>query len=323
MLLRDKMAAPAVSVILTTYNGASRGYLEEAIKSVLLQSYPRFDLIIIDDGSTDDTAKVCSKYLEDPRLHYHYQKNRGLAAARNSGITLSPNEFICFLDDDDVYEKEKLKKQIDFFMQPSHQKTAMVYTGLHYIDEQGALLGKKTHTANGDIYEHLFYGNTICAPSSCMIKKSVLDKVGFFREELKSCEDYDLWLRLAKHYPIYSLDECLVQYRIHRNKMSTNLETMHTFQEYVLALALQDAPDFIRQNRSAFYHRFHTCCAHQYLGADDFVNFRRHFALAQKFTRSSVSWRLRYLLTFCPLVFKLLRKTKKKIRSADGFCPFP
>lgn len=307
------MIKPAISIVLTTYNGASRGYLDEAIQSVLSQTYPRFELIIVDDGSSDLTGKVCEKYLRDPRVMYHWQENKGLAAARNAGICLCRNEFVCFLDDDDVYEPEKLSKQIVFFMHPQHHQTAMVYTGLFYIDEVGKHIGQKIHSAKGDIYEHLFSGNTVCAPSSCMIKKSVLDKVGLFREELKSCEDYDLWLRVAKHYPIFSLDECLVRYRIHQNKMSTDFKKMHDYQEYVLSLALQHAPDTIRAKKKIFYHRYHIGCARQYLGVEDFRAFRRHFKLARQFGSSGLRWRLRYLLTHCPPLFRLLKKIKKRM----------
>lgn len=312
------MRKPEVSVILTTFNGASRGYLEEAIQSVLRQTYPCFELILIDDGSTDNTSEICKKYLADPRVIYHHQRNGGLAAARNSGLTLSRNEFVCFLDDDDVYQPEKLAKQITFFTDPAHHKTAMVYTGLIYINETGKEIGKKIHSANGDIYEHLFYGNTVCAPSSCMVKKSVLDKLGFFKEELKSCEDYEMWLRIAKHYPIYSLDECLVLYRVHHNKMSTNLKKMHDYQEYVLFQALQQAPEKIRKKRNAFYHRYHTCCAHQYLGIEDFKSFRRHFKLAKQYDRCDLLWKLRYLITYCPPLFRALKIIKNKVTRTHG-----
>lgn len=307
---------PSVSVVLTTFNGATRGYLGEAVESVLAQTYPRFELIIVDDGSTDATAAECRKYLTDPRVMYHHQNNRGLPAARNAGIKLSRNEYICFLDDDDVFESEKLQKQIAYFADPLHKRTAMVYTGLTYIDENGSVIGRKVHPARGDIYEHLFYGNSVCAPSSCMLKKSVLDKVGLFDESLRSSEDYELWLRIAKHFPIFSLDECLVRYRVHQNKMSTDFKKMHEYQEYVLFQALKQAPGHIRLKKNAFYHSYHTGCAHQYLGIGDYRSFRRHFRQASQFASSGVMWRLRYLLTYCPPLFRALKKLNHRIKRA-------
>lgn len=302
---------PAVSIILTTYNGASRGYLEEAIISVLHQSYVKFELIIIDDGSTDNTQKICRHYLADPRVSYHYQENKGLAAARNAGIYCSHNQFIAFLDDDDVYEKEKIAKQIAFAMNPKHRHAGLIYTGLTHIDKEGKVIGQKLHAATGDIYEQLFYGNTVCAPSSCLLRRSVLDKIGFFNEELKSCEDYDLWLRIAKKFPIYSLDEHLVRYRVHDDKMSANLKKMHEHQEFVLFNALQQAPENIRAKKNIFYHRYHTCCAHQYLAVNDYKAFRKHFRQSHRFGKNSLSWNLRYLLTYWPLFFRVLQKLKK------------
>ena len=104
-----------VSIILTTLNGATRGYLGFAIESVLKQSYRDFELLIVDDGSTDETKKYCEKYLADPRVKYIFQSNRGLGGARNKGIKNSIGKFICFLDDDDVWKADKLQKQIKFF----------------------------------------------------------------------------------------------------------------------------------------------------------------------------------------------------------------
>jgi hypothetical protein len=151
-----------------------------------------------------------------------------------------------------------------------------------------------------------------------MLKKSVLDKIGAFNEELKSCEDYELWLRIAKHYFIYSLDECLVRYRVHHNKMSANLKKMHDYQELVLFSALQQAPEKIRAKKHHFYHRYYICCAHQYLGAGDFKAFRRHFKLASQFGRTGLAWRFRYLLTYCPPLFRTLKLLKNVWRKTHG-----
>lgn len=309
---------PSISVILTTYNGSTRGYLEEAIHSVLKQTYPKFELIIVDDGSLDNTGEVCRSYLRDPRVIYLFQPNGGLASARNMGIKASRHEHLCFLDDDDLYEPSKLSRQIDVFLDPIHKKTGLIYTGLKYIDESGRILGTKIHHAKGDIYEHLFYGNTVCAPSSCMVKKSVFDRIGLFNESLKSCEDYEMWLRIAKEYPIYSLDECLVRYRIHQNKMSTDYQKMHEYQEYVLFLALQQAPEHIRDKKHEFYHRYHVCCAHQYLGNEDFKAFRRHFRLAKHYGKHRLNWHIRYLLTYCPPLFRMIKKIKRNISVQHG-----
>ena len=113
---------PMVSIILPSYNGATRGFLTNAIESVLIQSFQDYELSIIDDGSTDDTKEQCEQYLQMPQVHYVFQENRGPGSARNEGIKASQGEFICFLDDDDVWKCEKLERQIKFIQIIPHSR---------------------------------------------------------------------------------------------------------------------------------------------------------------------------------------------------------
>jgi glycosyltransferase involved in cell wall biosynthesis len=182
--------SPEISVILTTYNGSSRGYLSSSIESVLTQSYQNFELLIIDDGSTDNTKKTCSSYLENDRIRYLYQENTGLAGARNTGIRASSGEFLCFLDDDDVWKPEKLEKQLEFIQNRLSGVNAwgLIFTWLELIDEQGEVISYRGHHR-------------------------------LFDESFENCQDWDMWLRISKEYMIFPVKEYLVQHREHQNRI--------------------------------------------------------------------------------------------------------
>lgn len=229
---------PRVSVILTTYNGESRGFISEAIDSVLKQTMNDFELIIVDDGSTDRTADIYQKFTTDSRVKIVKQRNKGLAAARNAGIAESRSDLICFLDDDDFWRDDKLEKQYQFMLE--NPLVGLLSSKLALIDENGAFLRYRFHAPRGHIYHKQLLENQIDAPSSVMVRKSVLEKVGFFREHLYSCEDYDLWLRITREHLVDCIDEPLVFYRVHQNSMSMNFRKMEFYRIYVLYLSLSN-----------------------------------------------------------------------------------
>jgi glycosyltransferase involved in cell wall biosynthesis len=258
---------PKVSIVLTTYNGASRGYLVEAIDSVLAQSFEGYELIIVDDGSTDDTKKVCEPYLVDSKVDYIFQQNGGPAKARNTGIKTSSGAFICFLDDDDIWKPNKLQRQIKFIdnQLSNFRNWGMVFTWAELIDGRGDIIGYRGHRQEGAIYKYLLFGNIIAATSSVLVKRKVFDKVGLFDEVFKQCEDWDMWLRIAKNYYIYHVKEYLVQYREHKSRLSSNNEQAFFYETAVLNKALSTAPLEINSidvyassyiNRSVVYFSF-------------------------------------------------------------------
>jgi len=232
--------APKVSIVCPTFNGATRGYLREAIESALSQRFESYELFIIDDGSTDHTRKVCEPYLEDSRVHYIFQPNRGPASARNAGIRASSGEFICFLDDDDLWKAEKLQRQIEYIdaQLSNFSNWGMVFTWVELIDAQGNIIGYRGHQQTGLIYRDLFLGNIIDATSSVLVKREVLNQVGFFDEKNKQCEDWDMWLKIAKNYYIFPIKEYLVQYREHKGRLSSRNEEAFFYEKAVLKKAL-------------------------------------------------------------------------------------
>ena len=230
-----------ISVILTTYNGFERGFLSKTIDSILCQTYQDFELVIVDDGSTDETKFFCEKYLDDKRVRYLYQINRGVSSARNVGIRNSTGNYVCFLDSDDIWLPEKLEKQIKFFESCDDENLGLVHTWVTYVDEKGAELGVSDIITKGDVHDRFFKENVINCLSSVMIKRNVFDVSGMFKEHMIHVEDIELWFRVAKHFSIYSVNEPLTKYRVHMiSKLSERYRINVIFMQLVYYYALKD-----------------------------------------------------------------------------------
>ena len=195
---------PQVSVIIPTYN---RGWiLKEAIDSVLAQDYKDLELIVVDDGSTDNTFEILASYGNDIKVLF--QENKGVSAARNRGITEASGQLIAFLDSDDLWLPRKLSTQIDFFNQ---MPDALICQTEEIWVRNGIRVNpKKRHKKpSGMIFEPSL---ELClvSPSAVMIRRSLFDRVGEFDVTLPACEDYDLWLRISCRFPVYLIDTPLI-----------------------------------------------------------------------------------------------------------------
>ncbi len=193
-----------ITVIIPTFN---RGWIvEEAIKSVLAQDYPNFELFIVDDGSTDDTKAILSRYVND--IVVLNQKNKGVSAARNKGIMKSSEKYIAFLDSDDLWLPEKLSCQIDFFKQ--NPEAMICQTNEIWIRNGVRVNPKKVHKKpSGMIFKPSLL-RCLVSPSAVMMRRELFENVGLFDEQLPACEDYDLWLRVSQSYPVSLIDIPLV-----------------------------------------------------------------------------------------------------------------
>ena len=195
---------PQVSVIIPTYN---RGWiLKEAIDSVLAQDYKDLELIVVDDGSTDNTFEILASYGNDIKVLF--QENKGVSAARNRGITEASGQLIAFLDSDDLWLPRKLSTQIDFFNQ---MPDALICQTEEIWVRNGIRVNpKKRHKKpSGMIFEPSL---ELClvSPSAVMIRRSLFDRVGEFDITLPACEDYDLWLRISCRFPVHLIDTPLI-----------------------------------------------------------------------------------------------------------------
>ena len=195
---------PYFSVIIPTYNRKS--FLPIAVNSVLEQTFSDFELIIIDDGSTDKTQESRKTY-RDRRIKYFRQENKGPASARNSGVKKSRGEFIAFLDSDDRFCRDKLEVTYSYIQTNPDYK-------IFHTDEvwyrSGQLLPQKNYhrKPSGFVFKQAL---KLCcvSPSTAVIKKDIFDDIGLFDEEFLACEDYDFWLRVTAKYPVYLIHKAL------------------------------------------------------------------------------------------------------------------
>ncbi|MEK9630222.1 MAG: glycosyltransferase [Nitrospinota bacterium] len=226
------MASPLVSVIIPTFN---RDYcLEESICSVLLQN--GFELIVVNDGSNDDTEKVLANFPEIEVINL--PENRGVSYARNRGIEKAKGSLICFLDSDDLWEKGKLESQVRWMQ--DHPECMAVYTDEIWIRNGVRVNPMNKHQKySGDIFRQCL-PLCIVSPSSVMLRKPVLDEVGGFDESMPVCEDYDLWLRIAVRYPFKFLnDKLIVKRGGHEDQLSRKYWGMDRWRVYALEKLLR------------------------------------------------------------------------------------
>lgn len=215
---------PEISVIIPTYNYAN--YIKETIESVIAQTFKGFEIIVVDDGSTDETKAVLETYIKKNIVKYIYQANQGLAAARNAGIKNSQGRLITFLDSDDLFTKDKLQVLREVLI--NNPSIGMAY-GNHLI-WTGTKLYKKPKFSSGQapsgwILPQLFK-TPLMSADSVLIRRECFKQVGLFDERLTSGEDWEMWLRLAKVYKIKYVDKIVAFVRVHPKSMSTNFIRM-------------------------------------------------------------------------------------------------
>jgi len=216
-VLADTFRPPTVSVLMPVYNAAP--FLREAIDSILTQTFADFELIIVDDGSTDESRSIARSYL-DPRVRVLAEPHRGLVSTRNAALQAARGEYIACMDADDVSIPERLAKQIAFMQ--AHPDTVVVGTGARLIDRDGRLLGKSiVPLARGrKLYVLLCVANRFVNGSTIMRREAVLAVQGY-RDGYAPAEDYDLWFRLGELGELANLAEPLYLLRIHPSSTTT------------------------------------------------------------------------------------------------------
>lgn len=237
----------AVSVIIPTFNRALK--TARAVSSVLYQQFNGCEIIVVDDGSTDDTKKVLRQFQGRIRQVVH-KDNQGVSAARNSGIKAATAPLIAFLDSDDYWLPDKLRAQKQFF---DENPGAMInQTEEMWVRNKKRVNPRKRHLKpSGDIFDASL---SLClvSPSAVMLRRSLLDEVGLFDETLPACEDYDLWLRIACRYPVYLIRQSLiVKEGGHSDQLSARFPGMDRFRIQALVKLLRESPLNESQEKSA------------------------------------------------------------------------
>jgi hypothetical protein len=256
-----------VSVIIPAYNQGA--YLKEALESVLAQTYPDFEAIVVDDGSTDTTSKVVHAY-SDLRICYVYQENRGLSAARNTGIRHAQGEYLTYLDSDDLFLPEKLALLASEL--ESRPDLGFVAGQAIPIDEQGHRIGKIYDAPIPEDTTRLLLSNPLHV-GSVMLRREWQDKAGFFDETLRSYEDWDMWLRLVRlGCKTGWVPRPVSLYRFHTAQMTRNSAQMTAATLKVLDKIFSDPtlPESWRQMRDRAYSQAHLRAAASFYHAGDY-----------------------------------------------------
>ncbi|MFP4098957.1 MAG: glycosyltransferase family 2 protein [Alphaproteobacteria bacterium] len=208
---------PDISVLMSVYNGER--FLKQAIESILAQSFSNFEFIIINDGSTDQSGEMIKSYEEkDRRIVFIDQDNQGLIAALNTGIDVANADLIARMDADDIAHPERLAKQYAYMQE--HQNTLALGSAVNVIDDQGIEKLHVTYPVKEDVKHYLINQGSPLAHPATMFRKVAVQSLGGYRKAYKHAEDYDLWLRLSKQGDIDNLNEPLLQYREHDQKIS-------------------------------------------------------------------------------------------------------
>jgi len=245
--------SPLVSIIITTYNHAN--YIPKAIHSCLNQTYSNFEVIIIDDGSTDDTKIIMESF---PNIIYYYQNNAGLSNARNSGVSVANGKYVLFLDADDWLFPRAIETNLKYhlqnddlaFVSGNHFKIFITDNYIRYYE----FLVKENH------YLHLLKGNYIGMHATVMYNKEIFNELSF-DPFLRTCEDYDMYLRIAKNHKVLHHTEFIAAYRLHSSNMSINYKQMlkdslHVLSRQLDGLKTKDELNHYQEGRKGWINMY-------------------------------------------------------------------
>jgi glycosyltransferase involved in cell wall biosynthesis len=253
---------PTISIIIPAYN-AERTILK-TIKSVQQQTFQDFELIVINDDSKDQTLELLQT-VKDERLKIFSYENGGLPVARNRGIDLATGEFISFIDADDLWTVDKLELQLAALRQNPKAGVAYSWTACFIDGREESIFPYKPVFFEGNVYEKLLVNNIVSNGSNILVRKQVIESVGKFEPTLKSCEDWDFYIRLAAKWHFVVVPKHQILYRQSSNAMTSKVEIMEQEALRVIERAYQSAPpkyQFLKNQSLAWIYEY---CTQQYL----------------------------------------------------------
>jgi glycosyltransferase involved in cell wall biosynthesis len=275
-----------VSVVIPTYNYAQ--YLREAIDSVLGQTYSAIEIIVVDDGSSDNSREVLAGY--GAKIKAIFQKNQGVSAARNRGIAESSGDFLAFLDPDDAWLPEKIEKQIAKFEADS--EIGLVHVGIENIDSRGKSMGVSHCGTEGWVLADILLGKPVIygGGSGFMVPRPVIENIGEFDTRMSTSADWDIFCRIAKEYRFSVVRDTLLRYRIHDTNMHKNVDLME--RDVILGYEkafLSDDPELSKIKRAA-YGTMHKILAGSYFHAGDYTSFFKHAVKSVSFAPGNLTY---------------------------------
>lgn len=332
--VRSGMNNPSVSVVIPTFNRADT--IEVAIRSVLDQGFPGTEIVVVDDGSTDETALVLKEYADSGQIAYFRQENKGPSSARNRGILHSRADYICFLDADDVLFPESIRERFEVFKK--HPELGLVFTDNRKIIRTGS--GKTLFRENdlretnfieetlfghiravdGDVYlltPDIYYElvtRSFIWTGTVMVKRSVFDEVGYFSESMRIAEDHDLWIRISRRSLIGFLNKSTAEYVLHEGGITQNRLLYYDSSRAVCSQYMDELPAPYRKRvrqKMAHYCFLRGYYLYQH---ERYPEARLAFRQASREDPSMTEYHLYSLLTMLPeMVIRRIRKFKKSM----------
>jgi glycosyltransferase involved in cell wall biosynthesis len=263
---------PKVSVIIPNYNYSQ--YIGEAVESVLLQTYTNVEIIVVDDGSKDNSLELLETFGD--KIKVLAQQNAGVSVARNNGVANSNGEFIAFLDADDVWLPEKLERQITLFL--NDRTLGLVHVAVQDIDANGKNLETHFDGLSGEVsHELLLFKRAVIlgGGSGIMIPRKVFDEVGGFDLRLSTSADWDIFYQISSRYKVGFINEILLKYRIHGSNMHGNIPRMEREMLIGFEKAFTGNPKHIQKFRNKCYGNLYMILAGSYYNSRSYADFLR------------------------------------------------
>lgn len=264
-----------VTVVIPNYNYAH--YLGESVDSVLEQTYPDIEIIVVDDGSQDGSPKVLESYRD--KIRAVFQRNQGVSAARNNGAAAGKGEYIAFLDADDVWLPGKIERQVARFA--ADQTLGLVHVGVDEMDADGNSLLHRLEGSDGDAVDDLLMlgrKGILGGGSGLMVPRTIFDSIGGFDTRLSTSADYDLFVQVALRHKVGFVPEILLRYRVHGSNMHGNVRAMEHDMTIAFEKAFGEAGRRGAGLKRKAYGRLHQTLAGSYLAAGDYASLARHAA---------------------------------------------
>ncbi len=301
-----------VAVVMPCYN--AQATLPETLESIAAQTFEDFCLVAVNDGSQDQTADILESFAQrfPERVVVIDQENQGQTVAKNVGLERSRSDFVAFIDSDDLWAPDKLEKQVR--LMADNPQIGLCYTAARQIDPESTPVGliSVSPSHRGRCLNELILRNNIVA-SSVMVRRDAVEQAGGFDTALRACENWDLWIRIARGYELEYLDEPLTSYRLHPNNMSKNFEKIFNARLQVIDKHLPECSDddWTRDQRRMALYRTHLTFAKSYIESLRLVEARRELTEAMKIRRTEAECYLLYLKTLLrPGVFRLARSLR-------------